>query len=1164
LLKHCWLLVALLALAPGMLLAKVTGSISGTVRDAQGAVIPGVAVTARNTQTGVVQTIQTDSVGFYNFPALAIGNYDLSFQRTGFQVYQEKDLVINVDTALRVDAVLEVGTVTQEVTVTAAAAQIDTRTTQMGEVIADTKMVSLPLNGRSYTDLLALQPGVTPISAGEYSGAMQPSGNLNAGTLSISGMRENMNGYMVNGATVEEGIWDAAAVIPDLDSIAEFRILTNNFDAEYGNYSGGQVNVATKSGTNQFHGDLFEFLRNSDLDSRNFFSPARGVFHQNQFGGTLGGPIRRNKIFFFADYQGTRQVIGIASGDIPVPSAADRTGNLADEAAALTGTVEGQAWGNMLASELGYPVSAGEAYYTPGCTSSADCVFPNAVIPQSAWSSPAAPLMEYIPLPNVPGGYFSTSAYPSTLQDDKGSMRVDGNSRWGQLSAYYLDDKYTSVNPYAGGNLPGFSATTIGKAQLLVLSATTSFGSSTVNQFSFSYLRDANDLGTPIGGIGPTLASLGFASPADLGPYPDVPKLQGVPSIVLNNYSFGINGYPLNQFNNTFQWQDNFSKVLAAHTLKFGADYHYDQVNVRMPFAVSNGWFDLNGTETGLDFADYLVGAVSAYNQGVPAALDLRGWYAGLYAQDSWRAAHNLTLSAGVRWEATPFWADTQNRNPDFIPGEESQIFPTAPLGYVFPGDKGVPHTFAPTRYGNFGPRVGLAYSPSASQGILHRLLGGSGKTSIRAGFGIYYTAIEGYATSNTIAAPPYGIYYVAPASPLFAQPFITRSSGVSLGQRFPLPPPPPGVSVSHPDSSVNWAQFEPISSDAALQSDDQNPYGESYMFSLQRQLGANTMLSMSYVGTQGHHLVDDLDMNPGNPALCLGVSQQSEVLPGTPTCGPFGENGIYYPVTGGVLNGTRTPFGNAFGGNGYYATMGNSKYNSLEVTLRHTSPRAEFLAGYTYSKALDNSSGYGEQVLPFNYRLSEALGASDMTHNFTFSYAHELPFDKLFRRSNRLTRGWRLSGITRFATGLPVTLFEYDDDSLLGSCSTGPNGNCSDLPDFTPGKILNDTNPRHGNAYFNTSLFSGEPLGQQGTAGRRFFHGPGINNWDMALLKDVHLTESKTLELRGEFFNIFNHAQFYGPTAVDANFNAGPGVFGQVLSAAAPRIGQVAVKFYF
>jgi hypothetical protein len=259
--------------------------------------------------------------------------------KPGFSHYQQTGLVINVNSALRVDATLQVGAVTEQVKVLSAALHVETTSTQQGEVITGTHMTSLPLNGRSYTDLLALQPGVAPLASGEYitySNSANPvSGSLNAGGLSINGQRETANGFMVNGADVNESIYQQTSIIPNLDSIAEFRILTSNFSAEYGNYGGGQIMVATKSGTNQFHGDAFEFLRNDVLDARNFFSPTRGSFKQNQFGGTLGGPIRHDKAFFFVDYQGTRQILGEATGNILVPSAADRTGDLSDRASSF-------------------------------------------------------------------------------------------------------------------------------------------------------------------------------------------------------------------------------------------------------------------------------------------------------------------------------------------------------------------------------------------------------------------------------------------------------------------------------------------------------------------------------------------------------------------------------------------------------------------------------------------------------------------------------------------------------------------------------------------------------------------------------------------------------------------------------------------------------------
>jgi hypothetical protein len=968
---------------------------------------------------------------------------------------------------------------------------------------------------------------------------------------------------MVNGANTVEGYSGGATIVPNLDSLDEFRIITSNAGAQYGNYSGGQVNVVTKSGTNQFHGDVFEFLRNSDLDARNFFSPSRGVLKQNQFGGTFGGPILRDKIFFFVDYQGTRQTVGVDTGNILVPSAADRSGNLSDVASQLTGTVNGAYWANQLSQKLGYTVTPGEAYYSPGCTQNTTCVFPNAIIPKSAWSPVSANIIPLIPLPNS-GPYFSTAANSATLQDDKGGIRIDGNTRLGMVSGYYFDDPWISNNPYnpgyGGSTVPGFPSQMLGKAQLVTVGLTTSFGGSKVNQFTFSYMRNEFTQGLSAN-KGPTLASIGFALPQDGGIYQLSTQYQNWPELSFNNYTLGAFNSVITQNDNTYQWQDGFTKVVEAHTLQFGGDFHWDQVDIAHPNNGSNGGFGFNGGETGYDFADMLIGAPNYFFQGAPAALNLRSYYFGAYAQDSWRVTPNLTFNYGVRWEATPYWSDAKNRNPDLILGLQSKIFPTAPVGYVFPGDPGVPTHFANPRWNNFGPRVALAYSPSASNGFLHWLFGDSGKSSIRAGYGLYYTNIEGAATFN-FAAPPYGLFYFSSAPPLLATPFITRASGQNLGQRFPIPTPPAGTSPSNPDSNINWTQFEPISGEIDPQVNEKTPYAEHVSFSIQRQFATATLLSLSYVGTFGRHLLVNVDNNPGNPALCLSVSQQSQVVSGTSTCGPFGENGVYHPVTGGIINSTRGPFGPLYGGNGYYLDRGNSGYNALEVSLRHTAGRAQFLLSYTYSKAIDDGSGFGDQVLPSNYNLFKALSVFDMRHNFSFSYTYELPFDKLFRKDNRLTRGWKVSGITEFTTGVPVQISEPDDRSLLGSTGNSPQAGSTDEPNYTPGKILNDTNPRDGKTYFNTSLFSEEPLGGQGTASRRFFHGPGIDNWNVALLKDVRLKESMTLEFRGEFFNVFNHAQFIG--GVNGNFNAGPGSFGMVTSAAAPRIGQVAAKFIF
>ncbi len=608
--------------------AGVGGSISGTVTDPSGAVVPKVTVTAINTDTGIRQTASTDDKGFYSFTSLPIGHYDLEVTTADFRPYRRTGITIDANSALTIDAALEVGARSDVVTVVENQLHVDTTSTQMGEVITAQQMTAVPLNGRSFTDLLALQPGVAPVTSitsdtvqDVGASALSPSGDLNPGTISINGQREFANAFIVNGSDAEEDVNMGAAIVPNLDSIAEFRILTNNFDAEYGEFSGGQINVVTKSGTNDFHGDAFEFVRNTDLDSRNYFSPTRGAFDQNQFGGTFGGPIRKNRIFFFGDYQGTRSTQGIDTGQIPVPSLQDRTGNLSDLASSfvttdangntIPTTVSGPYFASLLSQELGYPVSQGEPYYTPGCTS-ATCVLPGAVIPQSAWSAPATNLLKYIPAPTNANGTFSTSAFNQTLRDDKGAYRLDANTRWGLMSAYYFLDDWSQNNPYpvaqGGANVPGFNALYTGRAQLLDLGDTKTLSATAVNEFHFSFMRDAVDLGKPVGGVGVSLASQGFeVGQGTPGIVALSPKTEGVESVGFNSYTIGTNTNELNQVGNIFQWIDNFSKVFGTHTLKFGGEFHYDQDNVNA-IAQFNGSFLFFGTETGSDFADFPAG----------------------------------------------------------------------------------------------------------------------------------------------------------------------------------------------------------------------------------------------------------------------------------------------------------------------------------------------------------------------------------------------------------------------------------------------------------------------------------------------------------------------------------------------------------------------------
>jgi hypothetical protein len=1228
-------LLVLFLFATGLAWASISGSISGIVTDSSGALVPNATVTAINIDTGVQSIIKTDGKGFYNFPDLPVGNYEVEVTQPGFKSYRKTTIHVDANSAIRMDVRLDVGQIAEKVVVHSDVVQVETQSTQMGEVINTQKILATPLNGRDFTNLLSLQPGVVPFA---YGNANQD-GNLddrhvggskdsNGGNQSINGQRETANGFMVNGANVQEGKNNGTAVIPNLDSIEEFRIITNNFDAEYGNYSGGQINVVTKSGTNSFHGSGFEFLRNTVLDARNFFTGPIGKLIQNQFGGTVGGPIKKDRVFFFVDYQGTRRIDG-PTQTATVPSAADLTGDLSDTVAGtLSGAVGGQAMANTLMARLpGQAVNPTEPYFFPGCASTdpnTGCVFPTQVIPKTAWSPAAVGIVNLglIPSANANGSGFnySTSAFARRQRDDKLGFRADANTRYGMLSAYWHGDDATVNDPFpssgatvASSNVGAYNALSRSRSQVVVLSDTKAFGSTAVNEFRFSYLRSAARLFTPQGGLSAngtpiTLASLGFVPPAGSGPTfnggvgPIAPQFEGVPSISFGLSLSGTNiGVPQDTpkaFNNTFQWQDNFSKVFGRHSFKFGGQFHYDQINERNLFG-ENGAYTFDGTETGSDFADFLIGAPAGFIQATPQFLDSRTKYFGLYAQDSWRVTPNLTLNYGLRWEVIQPWYDTGGKIETLIPGEQSVLFPGAPTGWVVPGDPGVPKTLAPTRYHNFGPRLGLAYSPSADSGFLAKLTGGPGKTSIRAGYGLFYTSVEDLTQFQEVGDPPFGLFF-ATSGTFFEQPFTDRGTGDSV-QRFPFAFPPKGVSAKNPDTTFCWVPNPPacpggvlpISSSLAYEHTNVVPYAENYEFSLQRQFGTNTLLTASYVGTQSHKLLSSIEANPGNQQLCLQLIADGALSSGSP-CGGFGESNVYtlpagvdYPSaatpavqlvpqstcgTHGLaqcmVNGTFTVLGpqngvQTFNNNPFMATIAQSSYNSLQVSLRHTSSLATFLLGYTYSKCIDNASGLIEGINPFNPKQSLSLCAFDVPHNFVASYEIKLPFDRAFHATSgwagRIASGWSISGFTTFAKGLPVSLSEPDDNSFTGTQNTSAP---IDLPNLAPGKIINNTNPRSGQPYFNTGLFTPENPGQIGNSPRRFFHGPGLNNWDMALLKNTKITESKSLEFRFEAFNIWNHAQFMNPSGV---FNPDPtSQFGRVSAARDPRIMQAGLKFLF
>ena len=1173
---------------PVNLFAASDGSVSGTVSDPTGAVIAGAHVTLDSTASKSEYTSVTDGEGMYSFPALPVGHYDVTIEASGFKTEKIADLIVDTGAALNVNTALALGqhSETVNVEVSGSLVEVDTAASHLGELVTGSQMTALPLNGRSFTDLLPIQAGVAPVSTllptsvimAGVTGSLSPSGDLNPGNLSIDGQRESSNGFLVNGIDVQEHMNGGTSIVSNLDSIDEFLVLTNSFDPEYGNYNGGMVTVVTKSGNDTYHGNAFEFLRNTALDARGYFDPTRPVFRQNQFGGILGGPVEHGIVYFFADYQGTRTNQGVETGNISVPSLQDRTGNLSDQAGAFVTedvngntvptTVRGTALANIFSQRLHYVVSAGEPYYTRGCATNSSCVFPNAVIAPNAWSAPALALLQYIPSPNSGSDQFSTSAYSQTMRDDKTSGRIDASiARWGQLSGYYFFDDYRLDNPYpgqqGGASIPGFDALTFGRAQLASLADTKAFGSGTVNEFHVGYLRYANVIGQPKGSIGVSQGAQGFStSAADGGFTIQAPQFEGVENIAFPSFIMGVPITNETQINNTLYLSDTFSKVMGAHTLKFGGQFHWDQVNEH-PNATFNGTFNIAGTETGSAFADFLIGVPSNFTQTSGQPFYLRNRYAGLFAQDSWRADTGLTVNMGLRWDyIMPFW-EKYNNLQTIIPGRQSVLYPGLPGDLVVPGDPGIPRTISPSKPYNFAPRVGFAYAPTFSDGILKTIFGNSGKSSIRASYGIFFTAFPGLSAGVMYGVPPFGYNYLSPEPTLFATPFINAVDGGQNANPFPLTFPPHNVSASNPDTQ-SFASVIPISADVSFYYRNSVPYTENYMLSFERQLTNSTLLTMSYAGNEGHHILAVVSNNPANQALCLSLSQPGEVAPGSPACGPFGEDAVITSASGHVYHGVRDGIGSDYQENTWQRTIENSTYNALETNLRYVGNRSNFLIGYTYSKSIDQGSNLGEQINPLNHAATRAVSAWDMRQNFVGSFEFALPFDLLSGRTNRLTAGWSVAGTARFSTGLPVTLLDDSDNSLLGTLGNGINNYLLDTPEYHGAPLEINPNPRNGRPEFNNTpaAFTTERLGQLGDVPRRFFYGPGIDNLDLTLTKKFKVTESKSFEFRLEAFNAFNHAQFYGAASVDGEVNDPH--FGEVVSAASPRLVQLGAKFAF
>ena len=1222
------------------------GRILGRVADSSGAVLAGVKVTLTNEATGVSSETTTNANGDYGFPQVPVGTYRMEFDLTGFKKNLQRGVNIDLNQIVSVNSVLQIGATKETVEVTSEAPLVDTTSTQLGAVMDSRQVANLPLNTRDTYQLLQLQPGVMS-TVGSSNTLIY--GSDNSGAVSVNGGRGRSNNFSVNGGDANDLFANLPTVQPSPDSIEEFRVLTNTFDAEYGRNSGSVVNVVTKSGTNDWHGSTYEFFRNTVLNANDYcLTAAEGLtcekpqFNQNQFGGTFGGPIKKDRTFFFASYEGRRIRQGILSPAVTVPSSQERP--------SPTNVVNGQIVANFSdVNPAGSPFTgslANSAILTgrPGCqtantavngpsatisdSATYQTIFPTSQIPLACMDPTAVDLLQLVPTPPNDGSLISTVP-TEAIRGDQITAKIDHRLNDKQnLSIYYYFNDDRTHNPFAnfelaGADLPGFGDIVAERFQQWNITHTWTISNSTVNEFRFNYNREGQQTFqhpantelvqnscppaptwlTTVTGTPPCFYGNGSTDPNGslygIHPYLGASR-EGLPYIAVSGgFSLGNDWEgELPQTGNSFQWADSLTKISGNHTLKFGVDLRRQQFNQFYYYDI-NGEFNYYGsgpntTGAGNLFPDFLLGFPDTYGQGSAQGEYIRNTGLYLFAQDSWKIRPNLTLNYGLRWELNTPLADKAQHVETFRPGQISTVYPCGgpntdctsenAVGLVVPGDPGVPAGMTSTYYKAFAPRIGIAWSP-----------GNTGKTSIRAGWGLFYNPIEQLVLAQFGAEPPFGGSTTV-SETQFNLPFLGQDGVTTYLNPFN------GVLTPQRGTAQDWARFEPIDLYGDFQPHLRTQYSAQYNLTIQRELSKDMKLEVGYVGSQGHRLLATHDINYSNPQTCLDLDQILPPVNGAPACAQGTEDSYFLIPPGTVLpvalhlpyaqNHSVIPAGTTVGPNGItlvglrpYSspqcdpmtgngcpvsqvpvftgifaedTIAGSAYNSLQVSLDKRFARGlQFTAAYTYSKSIDEASSFEGILNPLPGAHNDALSLFDARHRFVISYFWDVPVRKYNGFAGKLLDGWAVSGITTYQTGFPIRITSSSDNELMNSSDFEYPGEPNQIAPFSWQRPQSNSN-----YYFNnSSIFSNAGIfGSVGNAPRTICCGPGISETDFSAIKSIPVNERTHLEFRAELFNVFNHTQFYNP---DGNITDGA-QFGRVTEVKPPRLAQFALKFYF
>ncbi len=1068
------------------------GAIFGTVTDAQNAVIPNAAITVTDVGTGTAVHMTSDQTGNYIVTDLAAASYSVSCSAPGFETVNRTDILLQVDQKARVDLTLQVGQAQQVVTVETDVTSLDTYTPTVKDVVDSMRMVELPLNGRDALSLQALLPGSVQMGSGSAASGIALNTNL---VFSVDGARPNQSAYTLDGGLNMDMYNNVPAAFPNPDMLQEFSILQNSYSAVDGRDAGAVVNMITKSGTNAFHGSAYDFLRNSYADARDYFATVVPPLRRNQYGGTMGGPVilphynGKDKTFFFMGAELTRQILGSTVSSTIVPTGLERQGNFSET------TVGGQ------------PITVAP----PSTVTAANPIgvpYPNATIPQGNLDPVAQAFTNaFLPLPNEPGNIYAYNLGLPT-RENQAIARVDET-----LSAadkfnmrYFFDD---SFNAQSAG-LPAFNSNNDWPTHNGTINETHVFTPGLVNLATFMVARNTfirgPQLTSPL-----NWAALGCQSCIPLAP-PNIPTDWAIAAA--NGLSIRV---PTNfrSYMMNYQVIDTMSWNKGNHLFQFGGEYSYERRLGHEYYQFSTDW-NFNGSlsgDYGDGYADFFQGAAFTVYQNTPLFSEQYKYTPFLFFQDNWRLTKKLTLNLGARWEPYITTRDRFGHDGAYRPGQQSVIYPLAPVGALFPGDSGIGPGVSPDRFDRVSPRVGFAFDPF-----------GDGKTSIRAAYGIFSDTLRAVALNTNQTNQPFSLGETT-YDALLSNPYGGSNAQI---QQLLLNYVPPKTAAQ----KAARVFYLPMTENT-IDPNFTTGYIQQWNLNVQREIWNQTVLTVGYIGSKGTHLLLLEEENPGVyiPNASTSSNVNSRRL-----------NTNFQTITDDIA-------------------AGYSNYNALQITWnRRFAQGFTLLGSYVYSKSMDIASNDGDSGLgnqardPYDWNLDYGPSDFDLKHRFVTSFVYRIPG---LRSENGLvksiTSGWQLDGILTLQTGLPFSVKAGIDRSLVGVASDNANVN-------GPVAVYNGRSRSAKIAeYFDKSAFSLPALGTFGTGSRNMIYGPGYENFDAGLFKTIPVSESTHMELRWENFNTFNHPNLSNPNSTFSS-----SAFGRITSSNSGRVMQIAAKFVF